>query len=191
MRKRTLKLPDYSLWTALSLLLMACLLNGCNLAKRLPANERLYMGTDVVVKADSTVSKDEQKGLSEQLSALARPRPNAQLFGFPYRVALYYLFGDPKKPKGFRSWFRKKFGSEPVFASARALTANVPIMNATLQNEGYFGSTVSGSLKESGYKARGVYEADVKQRFYIDSVAFLSDSTPARRHCRSRPNEQF
>ena len=181
MRKRTLKLPDYSLWTALSLLLMACLLNGCNLAKRLPANERLYMGTDVVVKADSTVSKDEQKGLSEQLSALARPRPNAQLFGFPYRVALYYLFGDPKKPKGFRSWFRKKFGSEPVFASARALTANVPIMNATLQNEGYFGSTVSGSLKESGYKARGAYEADVKQRFYIDSVAFLSDSTPARK----------
>ncbi|MDB5241005.1 MAG: hypothetical protein JWP57_1630, partial [Spirosoma sp.] len=181
MRKRTQKLPGKSLCTALSLLLVACMLNACNLAKRLPANERLYMGTDVVVKADSTVSKDEQKSLSEQLAALARPRPNAQLFGFPYRVALYYLFGEPKKPKGFRAWFRKKFGSEPVYASARALSANIPIMEATLQNEGYFGSTVAGSLKESGYKARGAYEANVKQRFYIDSVAFLSDSTPARK----------
>ena len=155
-------------------------LNACNLAKRLPANERLYMGTDVVVKADSTVSGDEQKALSEQLSALARPRPNAQIFGYPIRVGLYYLFGEPKKLKGFRSWFRKKFGREPVFASARAITANVPIMNATMQNEGYFGSTVTGSLKETGYKARGVYEATVNQRYYIDSVAFLSDSTPAR-----------
>ena len=154
-------------------------LNGCNLAKRLPANERLYMGTDVTVKADSTVSKDEQESLSAQLSALARPRPNAQLFGYPIRVGLYYLFGEPKKPKGFRSWFRKKFGREPVFASARAISANVPIMNATLENEGYFGSTVSGSLKESGYKARGVYQADVLPRYSIDSVAFVADSTPA------------
>ena len=152
------------------------LLNACNIAKRLPANERLYMGTDVVVKADSTVSGDEQKALSEQLSALARPRPNAQLFGYPVRVGLYYLFGEPRKPKGFRSWFRKKFGREPVFASARAISANVPVMNATLKNEGYFGSTASGSLKEDGYKARGVYQANVLPRYYIDSVAFQQDS---------------
>ena len=163
-------------WMVWCLLLMACLLNACNLAKKLPANERLYMGTDVTVKADSTVPKAEQKALTTQLSALARPRPNAQIFGFPFKVALYYLFGEPKKPKGFRSWFRKKFGTEPVFASARALSANVPIMNGTLQNEGYFGSSVTGVLKESGYKARGVYQADVKQRFHIDSVAFQQDS---------------
>lgn len=164
---------------------MVWVLNACNIAKHLPANERLYMGTDIVVKADSTVPKAEQESLSEQLAALARPRPNAQVFGYPIRVGLYYLFGEPKKPKGFRTWFRKKFGREPVFASARALSANTPVMNATLQNEGYFGSTVTGSLKESGYKARGVYQADVRQRFYIDSVAFLSDSTPARKALRA------
>jgi outer membrane protein assembly factor BamA len=176
MLKQTHKPSGQSIWTVLSLLLLACLLNACNIAKHLPANERLYMGTDVVIKADSTVSKVEQESLSEQLSAMARPRPNAQLFGYPFRVGLYYLFGEPKKPKGFRSWFRKKFGREPVFASARAISANVPVMNALFQNEGYFGSTVSGSLKEDGYKARGVYEADMKQRFYVDSVAFQKDS---------------
>lgn len=134
------------------------------------------MGTDVVINADSTVSSDDQTVLKEQLEALARPRPNAQLFGYPIRVGLYYLFGEPRKPKGFRSWFRKKFGREPVFASARAISANVPIMNATMENEGYFGSTVSGSLKEDGYKARGVFQATVLPRFYVDSVAFQQDS---------------
>lgn len=135
------------------------------------------MGTDVVINADSTVSAGDQAVLKEQLEGLARPRPNAQVFGYPIRVGLYYLFGEPKKPKDFRSWFRKKFGREPVFASARAISANVPIMNATMKNEGYFGSTVSGSLKEDGYKARGVYQAKVLPRFYIDSVAFQRDST--------------
>ncbi len=157
------------------------LLNACNIAKHLPANERLYMGSDVVVNADSTVTKVEQTGLKAQLEALARPRPNAQLFGYPFRVGLYYLFGEPRKPKGFRSWFRRKFGSEPVFASARAISANLPVMQATLQNEGYFGSTVAGALAEKSYKARGVFRAAVKARYYVDSVAFLADSTPARK----------
>ena len=161
------------------------LLHACNIAKHLPANERLYMGTDVVINADSTVSAGDQTILKDQLESLARPRPNAQVFGYPIRVGLYYLFGEPRKPKGFRSWFRKKFGREPVFASARAISANVPVMNATLKNEGYFGSTVAGSLKEDGYKARGVYQAEVLPRFYVDSVAFVSDSTPAQKALRA------
>jgi outer membrane protein assembly factor BamA len=165
----------------IALCLLTCLLNACNIAKHLPANERLYMGADVNIHADSTVSSAEQSGLKDQLTALARPRPNSQLFGYPYKVGLYYLFGEPKKPKGFRAWFRRKFGSEPVFASARALTANIPVFKATLQNTGYFGSDATGQLKEDGYKARAVYDVNVKQRYYIDSVGFLVDSTPVRK----------
>jgi outer membrane protein assembly factor BamA len=162
---------------------LAFLLNACNIAKHLPENERLYDGTDINIKADSTVSKDEQGNLKEQLGALARPRPNKKLFGYPYKVGLYYLFGEPRK-NGFRAWFRRKFGEEPVLASAKAISSNIPVWKATLQNEGYFGSNVTGALKESGYKARGIYEVDVKPRYYIDSVGFLVDSTPVRRALR-------
>ncbi len=158
-------------------------LNACNIAKHLPENERLYAGTDIVMKADSTVSEDEQGSLKEELEALARPRPNKKLFGYPYKVGFYYLLGEPKK-NGVRAWFRRKFGEEPVLASAKAISSNIPVWRATLQNEGYFGSTVTGALKESGYKARGVYEVNVKQRYYVDSIAFLSDSTPVRRALR-------
>ncbi|WP_317166776.1 translocation and assembly module lipoprotein TamL [Spirosoma aureum] len=160
---------------------MMCLLNACNIGKHLPAKERLYAGTDINIKSDSILSKDNKKAIEEQLAGLARPKPNKQLFGFPYKVGLYYLFGEPKKPKGFRSWFRRKFGEEPVLASAKAISSNIPVWEATLQNDGYFGSEVTGELKESGYKARGVYEVDVKPRYSIDSVAFLVDSTPVRK----------
>ncbi len=171
---------DKKIFRVTGLLLIACLLNACNIAKHLPANERLYMGTDVVIKADSTVPKAEQEALEEELVSLARPKPNKQLFGYPYKVGLYYLFGEPRK-NGFRSWFRRKFGQEPIFASAKAISSNIPVMQASLQNEGYFGSTVTGALQESGYKARGVFDVGVKQRFYVDSVAFVVDSTPVRK----------
>ncbi|WP_018620296.1 BamA/TamA family outer membrane protein [Spirosoma luteum] len=168
----------------LYILLLAGLLTGCNIAKHLPAKERLYDGTDIVMTADSTVSSDEQETLTTQLLELARPRPNAKLFGYPYKVGLYYFLGEPKKKKGLRSWFRKKFGEEPVFASARAISANIPIFEATLQNQGYFDSQVTGELKEEGYKARGVFQVEVKPRYYIDSVGFLVDSTPVRKALR-------
>lgn len=165
------------------LLLIVCLLNACNIAKHLPANERLYMGTDITIKADSTVPANEQSALKEKLTELARPRPNKQLFGYPIKVGLYYLLGEPRK-NGLRAWFRRKFGEEPVFASAKAISANIPVWQASLQNEGYFGSTATGSLKEDGYKARGVYDVIVKQRFYVDSVGYVVDSTPVRKALR-------
>lgn len=176
------RLPLRHRGTLLLPLLLAGLLTGCNIAKHLPAKERLYVGTDVNINPDTSahVSSDQQKGLQEELLALARPKPNKQLFGYPYKVALYYLLGEPKK-NGLRAWFRKKFGEEPVFASAKAISSNIPIFEATLQNEGYFGSTVTGGLKEDGYKARGVYDVALEPRFYIDSVGFLVDSTPVRR----------
>ena len=167
----------------LLLFLFVLSLNACNIAKHLPANERLYTGTDIVMNADSAVSKDEQDNLKEQLGALARPRPNKQLFGFPYKVGLYYLFGEPRK-NGFRAWFRRKFGEEPVLASAKAISSNTPVWKATLQNEGYFGSNVTGALKEIGYKARGVYTVEVKQRFSIDTIVFI-DTTNIRQSMKS------
>ncbi len=166
----------YPRLAVLSLLVLAGLLNACNIAKHLPAKERLYMGTDIVMKADSTISKTDRQAVNDQLMALARPRPNKQLFGFPYKVGFYYFVGEPKKPNGFRAKLRRKFGEEPVFASAKAISSSIPIWEASMNNEGYFGSQVSGQFKEEGYKARGVYTVDLKPRFYVDSVAFYTDS---------------
>ncbi|KAB7731718.1 BamA/TamA family outer membrane protein [Rudanella paleaurantiibacter] len=157
-------------------ILLAVCLQACNLAKRLPANERLYVGTDVNLSADSTVTKEARDELQVQLKELARPRPNKTLLGYPYKVAMYYLFGEPKTEKGFRAWFRRKFGEAPVLASAKAISSNATIFAGLMENEGYFRSSVTGRLTEQGYKARGVYDVRVPARYTIDSVLFLTNS---------------
>ncbi|GAB3322128.1 BamA/TamA family outer membrane protein [Larkinella ripae] len=160
-------------------------LTGCHVARHIPPGEKLYMGAEINVAVDSTVSKGEKEQIEEQLTGLARPKPNKKLFGYPYKVGLYYLMGEPKKEKGFRAWFRRKFGEEPVFASAKALTSNAAIWMAFLENEGYFRSTVSGSLRDNpdsskSYQTTAVYQVQVQPRYLIDSVAFLMDSTTLR-----------
>lgn len=166
----------------LGLALGGMLLGGCNVARHLPANERLYVGTDIHMKGDSSVSADEQKTLKGQLEEMARPRPNKTLFGFPYKVWLYYLMGEPRRENDFRSWFRRKFGEQPVLASAKAISSNETVMMAFMENEGYFRSGVDGRLEEiKGYQAKAVYNATVRPRYYIDSVGFLIDSTAIRK----------
>lgn len=163
-----------------ALLILTCLLvlSGCNIARHLPRGEKLFAGSEIKLQTDSGTVKKDIDALQTSLTELARPKPNAQIFGFPWKVGLYYLFGEPRKEKGFRSWFRKKVGQAPVLASARTLTANATLFTGFMENEGYFGSTVQASFVETGYKAKAVYDVRVQPRFYIDAVAFLSDSTP-------------
>ncbi len=164
------------------LLLTTAILQSCNVAKRLPAGEKLYVGADFVLKTDSTISSSEKKQLTEQLEGLSRPRPNKRLFGFPYKVAFYYFIGEPKKEKGFRAGLRRSFGEAPVLASARGLIANSELMANVLENQGYFRSQVSGEFVDvNGYQTKARYTAQVPQRYLIDSVSFIGDSTQVAR----------
>ena len=167
------------------ILLTTTLFQSCNVAKKIPAGEKLYVGADFVLNTDSTITKDEKSGLAERLTALARPRPNKRLFGFPYKVALYYFFGGSKsqKDKGFKASLRRRFGEAPVLASARGLTANGALMANVLENEGYLRAQVAGEFVDvNSYQTKARYTAQVPQRYLIDSVSFIGgDSTLAAR----------
>lgn len=171
--------------TVRSLFIVLCtvfITAGCNVAKRLPAGEKLYVGADFVLNTDSTVTEDEKDRLEEQLTALARPRPNKRLFGYPYKVGLYYLIGEPKKENGFRAGLRRRFGEAPVLASARGLSANSQLMSNVLENEGYLRNTVQGAFVDvNSYQTKARYTVQVPQRYLIDSVSFIGDSTLAAR----------
>ena len=157
------------------LLLTLWLLNGCNVARRLPPGERLYVGADVKVQADPSVPKSEQKTVASQLAGLARPRPNKTLFGFPYKVWLYYLLNEQKKENNPQA---KRFGEPPVFASARALTSNETVFKSVLENEGYFRSGVqSRFVEKKGYQVRAEYTVQVAPRYAFDTVRYLADTS--------------
>ncbi|WP_445422191.1 translocation and assembly module lipoprotein TamL [Arcicella aurantiaca] len=162
---------------SLLLILLVVLLSSCSVTKKLPAGESLYTGASVKMVADSAINKSEIKNIQTQLTEFVKPKPNANLFGFPYKVWFYYLFGEPKNDKGFKSFFRKRFGEPPILASKSVTAANVKQINLLLNNEGYFRSFAKGDLIEKNRKSTAVYTATIHQRYYLDSVSFSPQDT--------------
>ncbi len=148
---------------------------SCSVTKHIPAGESLYTGAQIRIQTDSlaNINKAERKVVEGQIEEIIRPKPNSAIFGFPYKVWLYYLFGEPKKEKGFKSFFRKRFGEAPVLANKRAVTTSSAIITNFLNNQGYFRSTASGELLIKGKKAVGVYTAYLQPRYTINETEFV------------------
>lgn len=155
------------------------LLYSCSVKKHIPQGEMLYVGADVKVIADTLAPKMDLSVVEAELAEMVRPVPNKTIFGFPYKVGLYYFMGEPKREKGFKSWFRRKLGEPPVLVSNRMVTTNAEILESHLNAEGYFRSNVEGQLTPvKSYTTKAVYEAHVKERYSINSFQYrLKDST--------------
>lgn len=164
--------------TSVVFILLGLLAGGCSVSKYVPAGESLLVGAKVKVVPDSAAKKDVGS-LEDQLESMLRPKPNATIFGFPIKVWLYYIVGEPRKEKGFKNWFRKKFGEPPVLASQRVVTANTEVLTAYMNNQGYFRSTSSGEIVENEKKRTAVaeYKAYVKPRYYVYKMNYAISDT--------------
>lgn len=162
--------------TGILWILIGLMAGGCSISRHIPEGESLYVGAKVEMVPDSA-ARNEVGDLADELEGLLRPAPNATLFGFPFKVWLYYLVGEPRRGKGFRNWFRKKFGEPPVLASQRVVTANAEVLASYMNNQGYFRSTATGEIVEKKNRtAEALYKAFVKPRYYINEVSFVADT---------------
>jgi outer membrane protein assembly factor BamA len=161
----------------LLLSVLAIFLSSCSVTKNLPIGESLYVGAKVKVVADSVISKTEIKNIKALVSDFVKPKPNSTILGFPYKVWLYYLFGEPKGKKGFKSFFRNRFGEAPVLASKSVTAANAKQIGFLLNNEGYFRSSALGELSNKNRKSRAIYTTTLHQRYYIDSIRIAPQDT--------------
>ena len=157
--------------------ILAILFSSCSVTKKLPVGESLYVGAKVKVVADSGIAKTEIKNVETLLTDFVKPKPNSKILGFPYKVWFYYLFGEPKGEKGFKSFFRKRFGEPPILASKSVTAANAKQIGFLLNNEGYFRSFASGELSEKNRKSKAIYTATLHQRYFIDSINIAPQDT--------------
>lgn len=146
---------------------------SCSVTKHIPAGESLYTGAEIKIQADTLVTKSQISSVNSQIKEIIRPKPNATIFGFPYKVWFYYLFGEPKKPKGLKNFVRTRLGEPPVLANKRMVTTSSAIIANYLNTEGYFRSTANGELVIEGKKAKGIYTAYLKPRYTINNVEFV------------------
>jgi len=158
------------------LFLLACLVwAACSSTKSLKPGQFLYTGVDVKINPDSSGKIDNEKQVKTDLEAKTRPRPNKSILGIKYKLGIYNLAGQPKKPKGFRNWLRRQ-GEAPVLLSEVKLKYNNDVLSSYLISEGYLQANVTGDTVVKGKKGKAIYTAVTGQRYKINKINFPPDT---------------
>jgi len=158
------------------LFLLACLVwAACSSTKSLKPGQILYTGAEVKINPDSSGKIDNEKQVKTDLEAKTRPRPNKSILGIKYKLGIYNLAGEPKKPKGFRNWLRRQ-GEPPVLLNDVKLKYNNDVLSSYLISEGYLQANVTGDTVVKEKKGKAIYTAVTGQRYKINKINFPPDT---------------
>ncbi|UKT64336.1 BamA/TamA family outer membrane protein [Pedobacter mucosus] len=158
------------------LFLLACLVYaGCSSTKSLKPGQILYTGAEVKINPDTSAKIDDEKQVKKDLETKTRPRPNKSILGIKYKLAIYNLAGEPKKPKGIKNWLRKQ-GEPPVLLSEVKLKYNNDVLKSYLLSEGYLQAVVTGDTVVKEKKGKAIYTANTGERYKINQVTFPADT---------------
>ncbi|MFF5379523.1 BamA/TamA family outer membrane protein [Pedobacter suwonensis] len=158
------------------LLVLACLVwAACSSTKSLKPGQHLYTGAEVKINPDSSGKIDDEKQVKRDLESKTRPRPNSSILGIKFKLGIYNLAGEPKKPKGFRNWLRRQ-GEAPVLLNEVKLKYNNDVLTSYLISEGYLQASVTGDTVVKGKKGKAIYTAETGNRYKINKVTFPPDT---------------
>lgn len=159
-----------------SLFILACLVwAACSSTKSLKPGQALYTGAEVKINPDSSGRIDDEKQVKNDLESKTRPRPNKSILGVKYKLGIYNLAGEPKKPKGFKNWLRRQ-GEPPVLVSEVKLKYNNDVLTSYLISEGYLQAVVTGDTIIKEKKGKAIYIANTGDRYKINKITFPADT---------------
>lgn len=156
-------------------LVAAGFLAGCSSTRKLPSGEALYTGAVIKIEEPALRNK-EKKNIKAELETLTRPLPNKTILGIPFKLWMYNLAGNPKKEKSIAGWLKYKVGEPPVLAGSVNLEWNAKVLQSTLENRGYFRTSVQGDSILRNKKVKAVYTVQTGSRYIINEVVFDQDS---------------
>lgn len=158
------------------LFILACLVwAACSSTKSLKPGQYLYTGAEVKINPDSSGKIEDEKQVKKDLESKTRPRPNSSILGIKFKLGIYNLAGEPKKPKGLRNWIRRQ-GEAPVLLNEVKLKYNNDVLTSYLISEGYLQAAVTGDTVITGKKGKAVYTAETGNRYKINKITFPPDS---------------
>ncbi|WP_455429704.1 translocation and assembly module lipoprotein TamL [Muriicola jejuensis] len=153
-------------------------LNSCSVGKFIPAGEKVYSGTEIVLQAaDDTTDLKEVK---EMLNTLLPKKPNSRFLGM--RLGLYYHYKAQKKKPGFLTkWFNNNFGEAPVYLSDINSQRIEELMGNRLHNMGFFYSKVVSEIDSTQKFAGLTYTATIPTPYRLEKLELQKDSLPIYR----------
>ena len=122
------------------------------------------------------MSSSKRSSLESEMHSLVRPKPNSTVLGVRFKLTVYNMFKEPKKPKGIFYWLKHKVGEPPVLASNSVLEKNRQVIENHLDNKGYFRDSVQMDTSVKNKKLRVTYTALLDTQYSIKAVSYPNDS---------------
>lgn len=151
---------------------------ACSTVRRIPEGEVLYTGVKKLrIQPDSGVvlSTAAEEAARQPLSVA----PNNPLYSpwlrTPLPIGLWaWNYCYTPREKGFKYWFFKRLAKEPVLLSKVQPGLRTQVAEQALANFGYFGSSVSDSLRyrKHGRKAKVDYTLRIAEPWFYGHIAY-------------------
>ncbi|MGN6212183.1 translocation and assembly module lipoprotein TamL [Parafilimonas sp.] len=156
---------------------LVLLLASCSNTKNLGPGQNLFVGSKEKIKSTDKIPSKKRKELESEMSSLVRPEPNSTILGARFKLTVFNMFKEPKKPKGLIYWLKYKVGEPPVLASNSALEKNRLVLQSHLENEGFFRDSVVMDTSVKNKKLSVTYTALVDTQYIINNVSYPNDSS--------------
>ncbi|MDE7412291.1 MAG: BamA/TamA family outer membrane protein [Muribaculaceae bacterium] len=157
---------------------------GCSTTSRISEDDPLYNGMSLNLHP-----ADKEKLPAEMVSDLTssvniRPNNPWPLISpykrnpFPIGLWVYNHWND--STKGIKGWLYRKLAEEPVLVSDARPETRVKMLESILDNNGYFGSKATYSLKpaKNPKKAKVIYNVDISKPYLLDSIILFNENNP-------------
>lgn len=176
------------------LLILLCVVSGCNNIKYLKTGEELYIGAKIKVESKDRVDKKE---VEKEMEKVLRPKPNQTILGIRFKLWFYNVAGENPK-KGFKKMLKNKLGEKPALFNEQTPLQVSDIMVNRLANLGYFDASVKYATTSKHKKVTVSYSVTVTRPYTIRQAIFPTGENLLESKIREtetetllKPNKQY
>ncbi|MES2690412.1 MAG: BamA/TamA family outer membrane protein [Bacteroidota bacterium] len=144
--------------------LLALLLNACNITKQLRSSQQLlYNGSDVKIEGEN------RKDVTRNLPDYIKQKPNRRFLGTTKVRLRFYIRGSKPNSGRFSKWLRNKYGEPPVILDTAFIESSVNAMQSYLRSMGYYYPEISYKIKTHRQRAEVIYTVKTGEVYRIGS----------------------
>lgn len=171
-----------TLWVMMLATFLALLTGGCSTTDMISADDPLYNGMSLDLHP--TDNEKLPAEMVADMTSAVNVRPNNpwpllspyRRMPFPLGLWVYNHWND--STKGIKGWIYRKLVEQPVLVSDARPESRVKMLESILDNNGYFGSTATYSLKpaKNPKKASIIYDVNVGRPYLLDSIILFNST---------------
>jgi hypothetical protein len=153
-----------NIYKYLTLVLLALVLNACNITKQLRDSQQLlYNGS--TIKVEGETRNDVINPIGDNL----KQKPNKRFIGITKLKMRMYYFGSKHGDSKIGVYMRDKYGELPVILDTAFIESSVKAMKGYLKSRGFYYPTINYDIKSRRQRATVQYSINTGHVYHIGS----------------------